>query len=64
MGEIVNLRQFRKQKARAEAEKTAEQNRVSFGRTKAERELTEAERDKAARHVDGHRLDRDEPEPA
>jgi len=64
MGEIVNLRQFRKQKARAEAEKTAEQNRVSFGRTKAERELTDAERDKAARHVDGHRLDRDEPEPA
>lgn len=64
MAEIVNLRQFRKQKARAEAEKTAEQNRVSFGRTKAERDLTEAERDKAARHVDGHRLDRDEPEPA
>jgi len=64
MGEIVNLRQFRKQKARAEAEKTAEQNRVSFGRTKAERDLTETERDKAARHVDGHRLDRDEPEPA
>lgn len=64
MGEIVNLRQFRKQKARAEAEKTAEQNRVSFGRTKAERELTQAERDKAARHVDAHRLDRDEPEPA
>jgi hypothetical protein len=64
MGEIVNLRQFRKQKARAEAEKTAEQNRASFGRTKAERHLTEAERDKAARHVDGHRLDRDEPEPA
>ena len=64
MGEIVNLRQFRKQKARAEAEKTAEQNRASFGRTKAERELTDAERDKAARHVDGHRLDRDEPEPA
>lgn len=64
MGEIVNLRQFRKQKARAEAEKMAEQNRVSFGRTKAERELTEAERDKATRHVDGHRLDRDEPEPA
>ncbi|MGX5734526.1 DUF4169 family protein [Bosea thiooxidans] len=64
MGEIVNLRQFRKQKARAEAEKTAGQNRVSFGRTKAERELTEAERDKAARHIDGHRLDRDEPEPA
>ena len=66
MAEIVNLRRARKQKARAEAEKTAEQNRISFGRTKAERSLTEAERDKAARHIDGHRLDRgnDEPDPA
>ena len=64
MAEIINLRQVRKQKARAEAEKTAEQNRIAFGRTKAERKLTEAERDKAARHIDGHKLDRDEPEPA
>ena len=64
MAEIINLRQARKQKARAEAEKTAGQNRISFGRTKAERKLTEAERDKAARHVDGHKLGRDEPEPA
>lgn len=65
MAEIINLRQARKQKARAQAEKTAEQNRIAFGRTKAERKLTEAERDKAARHVDGHRIGRDdEPEPA
>ena len=64
MAEIVNLRQFRKQKARAEAGKTAEQNRIEFGRTKAERKLTQAERDKAARHIEGHKLDRDEPEPA
>ena len=66
MAEIINLRRARKQKARVEAEKTAEQNRISFGRTKAERSLTEAERDKAARHVDGHRLERDDkdPEPA
>ena len=65
MAEIVNLRQVRKQKARAQAEKTAAQNRIAFGRTKAERKLTEAERDKAARHIDGHKLDRDdEPEPA
>lgn len=66
MAEIINLRQVRKQKARAEAERVAEQNRISFGRTKAERSLTEAERDKAARHIDGHWRDRgdDEPEPA
>ena len=64
MAEIINLRRARKQKARIDAGKTAEQNRISFGRTKAERSLSEAERDKAARHIDGHRLDRDEPEPA
>jgi hypothetical protein len=65
MAEIVNLRRIRKQKARTEAEKAAAQNRIAFGRTKAERSLTEAQRDKAARHIDGHRLDRDdEPEPA
>ena len=64
-GDVVNLRQFRKQKARSEKDKQAEQNRIAFGRTKAERKLTEAERDKAARHIDGHKLDRDdEPEPA
>ncbi|MCU4180714.1 DUF4169 family protein [Bosea sp. BH3] len=64
MAEIVNLRQFRKQKARVEAGKTAEQNRIEFGRTKAERKLTQDERDKAARHIERHKLDRDEPEPA
>ncbi len=62
MAEIVNLRRVRKQKARAEAGKAAEQNRIDFGRSKAERSLSEAERDKAQRHVDGHRLSRhDEP---
>lgn len=54
--EIVNLRRARKQRARQDAEKTAEQNRISFGRSKAERKLTEAERDKAARTLEGHRL--------
>lgn len=56
MAEIINLRRARKQKARQEAEAQAEQNRISFGRSKAERRLTEAERDKAARQLDGHRL--------
>ena len=59
MAEIVNLRQARKQRARAEKDKAAEQNRLSFGRTKEEKALTQAERDRAARTLDGHRL-RDE----
>ncbi|MCY6379966.1 DUF4169 family protein [Hoeflea prorocentri] len=38
--DLVNLRQFKKRKARAQKQKTAEQNRISYGRTKAEKELT------------------------
>ena len=60
MGEIVNLRQFRKQKARAEAEKTAEQNRASFGRTKAEKKLSQAEQDLAKSRLDSHQRDDNE----
>jgi hypothetical protein len=37
MGEIINLRQVRRQKARAEREASALENRIRFGRTKAER---------------------------
>ena len=51
-GELVNLRQFRKQKARTEKDKTADQNRVSFGRTKAEKQLTRTLNDKAAKALD------------
>jgi predicted RNA-binding protein with PUA-like domain len=56
--QVVNLRQFRKQKARADKEKTAEQNRLSYGRTKAEKQATKARNDKAQKdHAQG-RLER------
>ncbi|MBY5647336.1 DUF4169 family protein [Rhizobium leguminosarum] len=52
--EIINLRQFRRKQARSEKEKQAEQNRVSFGRTKAEKQLTRSLNDKADKaHRDG-----------
>ncbi|MBW8788688.1 MULTISPECIES: DUF4169 family protein [Rhizobium] len=52
--EIVNLRQFRKKQARSEKERQSEQNRVSFGRTKAEKQLTRSLNDKADKaHRDG-----------
>ena len=54
--EIVNLRQFRKKQARSEKEKQAEQNRITFGRTKTEKNLTKALNDKAAKeHEAGRR---------
>lgn len=51
-GDVVNLRQFRKQKARTEKDKVAEQNRISFGRTKAEKQLTRALNDKAEKAIE------------
>jgi hypothetical protein len=42
MTDVVNLNQFRKNKRRAEKKRAAEANRVRFGRTRAEREATDA----------------------
>ena len=63
MAEIINLRGVRKAKARAERDAKAAGNRATFGRPKAERVRTEAERALAERRVEGHRLpSTDEPE--
>lgn len=59
MGDVVNLRRARKARDRASAEAQAEQNRIAFGRTKAERKLTEAEKALAERRLEGHRLSDD-----
>ena len=60
MGEIVNLRRARKAKQRAEDARTADANRVAFGRSKDERQLSEKEKSLAARKLDGHLLRPDE----
>nr|WP_250810504.1 DUF4169 family protein [Neorhizobium tomejilense] len=56
--EIVNLRQFRKAKERLEKEKEAEQNRLTFGRAKAEKSLTKARNDKAEKGLEQGRLEK------
>lgn len=58
MGEIVNLNRARKARAKADAKRTAEANRLSFGRTKAERMTTRAERERDAAQLDGHKRDK------
>jgi hypothetical protein len=60
-GEIVNLRMARKRRGRAQAEAAAEANRVKFGRSKEDRQLSEAQRELEARRIEGHRRDQ-EPE--
>ena len=65
--DLVNLRQFRKHKARLQKEKTAEQNRIAHGRTKAERELTARVNDQESDRHAQKRLDeanKNDPEPS
>jgi hypothetical protein len=57
MAEIINLRQARKNKARADREARAAENRATFGRTKSEKKLTQAEQDMAVRRLDAHKRD-------
>jgi len=52
MAEIVNLRRFRKQKAREAKEAQAAANRAAFGRPKHERKRIEAERELQQRRPD------------
>lgn len=54
--EIINLRRFKKAKDRAEKQAAAEQNRISFGRTKLEREAAEIETERVKRKLDGRLL--------
>ncbi|MHC5652716.1 DUF4169 family protein [Stappia sp. ICDLI1TA098] len=63
-GEIVNLRQARKARARAERETKAAENRVLFGRTKAEKRQEALEGDRRERHVEGHLRETDTPDPS
>ncbi|PJG48421.1 hypothetical protein CAF53_09350 [Sphingobium sp. LB126] len=57
MADIINLRQARKAKARADQTRQAEINRVKFGRTKAERKAEALEEERKARMIDGAHRD-------
>jgi hypothetical protein len=57
MAEIVNLNRFRKAKAKAEAGRIAENNRVKFGRTKAERQADLKLSEKAEADLSGKKLE-------
>ncbi len=66
MGEIHNLRRVRKAKIRADSEKQAAENRIRFGRSKAERESVTANAALDARRLDAHQrstIDERESEP-
>lgn len=58
MAEIVNLRQVRKRRAKDAEDKTAAQNRVLFGRTKAEKQFDKTATRKASRFLDDNRIEK------
>ena len=57
MGEIINLNRVRKDRAKAGARAAAASNRAAHGRSKAERTRAETERERAARLLDGSKLE-------
>lgn len=56
MSEIVNLRQARKHKARAEKDRQAAENRAKFGRPKAEKAHDAANAELARRKLEQAKL--------
>ena len=57
MGDVVNLKRFRKRTEKESAAKQADANRAQFGRTKSERELEKSQDERAKTQLDQHRLD-------
>jgi hypothetical protein len=57
MGDVVNLKRFKKRGEREQSAKQAEVNRARFGRTKSERVLDEKLTTRASDLLDQHRID-------
>ncbi len=57
MGDVVNLKRFRKRTEREQSAKQADANRARFGRTKSERILDERRTTRANNVLDQHRID-------
>lgn len=57
MAEIINLRRARKRRSRDEKALTSAENRVRFGRTKAQKRAQAEETRRASDRHDGHKLD-------
>ena len=57
MGDIVNLKRFKKRNEREQSAKQADTNRALFGRTKSERARDENAKDRASAHLEQHKLE-------
>ena len=57
MGDLVNLKRFKKRSEREQSAQQAETNRARFGRTKSERALDQQTKDRVSRLLDQHKID-------
>ncbi len=57
MGDVVNLKRFRKRAEKEQSAKQADANRTRFGRTKSERALEQQRAKRAGDLLDQHRID-------
>ena len=57
MGDVVNLKRFKKRSEREQSAKQADTNRARFGRTKSERARDEQAKDHTSQLLDQHRID-------
>ena len=57
MGDVVNLKRFKKRTEREQSAKQTEANRTRFGRNKSERVLDERRTKRANDLLDQHRID-------
>jgi hypothetical protein len=57
MGDVVNLKRFKKRAEREQSAKRAESNRARYGRTKSERALDEKRAGRVGELLDQHRID-------
>jgi len=60
MGEVVNLKRYKKQIARGRAAKDAQEKRTRHGRTKAQRQHDQEQNGRLNSVLDQHRLGEDE----
>jgi len=56
-GTPINLNAARKKKQRQAARKKADENSVKFGRTKAEKEIAKANKNKLYDHLEEHKCE-------
>ncbi|HYM32527.1 MAG TPA: DUF4169 family protein [Candidatus Cybelea sp.] len=57
MGDVVNFNQYRKERARLDNKRRANENRIRHGLSKSERALPRRDRERAENDLEGKRLD-------